>query len=68
MTPLESFAGGEGFGFNTNEQSMSFENSMNGSLGTREVELVLDTTGAPCRISLFEPNNSSFQRQRYCMG
>jgi hypothetical protein len=53
---LKSFAGWLRFCFNTNEKSMSFENSVNGSPGTGQIKLVLDTTGAPCRIFLFEPD------------
>jgi hypothetical protein len=32
MTTLESLAGWLGFGFNTNEKAVSFEDSMNSSL------------------------------------
>jgi hypothetical protein len=50
-----------GFCLNPNEKSMFFENTMDCSLGTGEVELVFDTTGSPCGIFLFEPDNSLFQ-------
>ena len=67
VSTLESFASWLGFCFNSNEKSIFLEDSMNGSPGTGEIELVLNSTGSPCRIFLFESDNSAFQRQRYCM-
>ena len=40
---------------------MSLEDTMDSSPGTSEVELVLNPSGSPCRIFLFEPDNSLFQ-------
>jgi hypothetical protein len=62
MTPLESFTGWLGFCLNPNEQSMFLEDTMDSSPGTGEVELVFDTSGSPCGIFLFEPDNSLFQQ------
>ena len=61
MTTLESFAGWLGFCFYTNKKSMFLEDTMDRSPGTGEVELVLDPSGSPCGIFLFEPNNALFQ-------
>jgi hypothetical protein len=40
---------------------MFLEDTMDRSPGTGEVELVLDTSGSPCGIFLFEPNDSLFK-------
>ena len=61
VTTLESLAGRLGFCFNTNEKSMFFEDAMNCSPRTGEVELVLNPSGSPYGIFLFEPDNSLFQ-------
>jgi hypothetical protein len=61
MLSLKSFTGWLGFCLYPNEKSMFFENAMDRSPRTGEVELVLDTTGSPCGIFLFEPDNSLFQ-------
>ena len=61
MLSLESFAGRLWLCLNTNEKSMSLEDTMDSSPGTSEVELVLNPSGSPCRIFLFEPDNSLFQ-------
>ena len=61
MLSLESFAGRLWFCLNANEKSMFFEDTIDRSQGTNEVELVLNPSGSPCRIFLFEPDNSFFQ-------
>ena len=61
MTPLESFTGWLWLCFNANEKSMFLEDTMDRSPGTGEVELVLDPSGSPCGIFLFEPDYSLFQ-------
>jgi hypothetical protein len=61
MLSLESFAGRLWFSLNANEKSMFFKNTMDRSPGTGKVELVLDPSGSPCGIFLFEPNNALFQ-------
>jgi hypothetical protein len=61
MLSLESFAGRLWLCLNVNEKSMFFENTMDRSPGTGEVELVLDPPGSPCWIFLFEPDNALFQ-------
>ena len=61
MISLESFAVWLGFCFYTNEKSMFLEDTMDRSPRTREVELVRDPSGTPCRIFLFKPDYSSFQ-------
>jgi hypothetical protein len=63
MLSLESFAGRLWLCLNANEKSMFLEDTMDRSPGTGEVELVFDTTGSPCGIFLFEPDNSLFQWQ-----
>jgi hypothetical protein len=45
--PLESYAGGLKFYFNTNEKSMSFEDPMKGSPWARKIKQVHDITGPP---------------------
>ena len=61
MTTLESFTGWLGFCINPNEQSMFLEDTMDRSPRTGEVELVLDPSGSPRGIFVFEPDNSLFQ-------
>lgn len=68
MTTLESFPGRLGFRFDPDKKTVFLENSMNGSQRTWEIKLVLDNTGAPCRVFLFELDNSLFQRPGYCPG
>jgi len=63
---LESFAGGLGFLLYTNEKSMFLKDPMNGSPGTREVELVLDPAGSPYLIFFFESDYPLIQRTGYC--
>lgn len=65
MFTLKSFTGRLRFGFDPNEEAVFLEDSMNGSPGTGKVELVLDPSGAPCRIFSFEPGNPLFQGCRY---
>jgi hypothetical protein len=60
MLSLESFAGRLWLCLNANVKSMFFENTMDRSPGTGEVELVLDPSGSLCGIFLFEPNNALF--------
>jgi hypothetical protein len=61
MLSLESFAGRLWLCLNANEKSMFLEDTMDRSPGTGGVELVLDPSGSPCGIFLFEPDNSLFQ-------
>jgi len=62
MLTLEPFAGRLWFSFDSDENSVFLEDTMNRSPGTGEVELVLDSPGSPCRIFLFESNDPLFQR------
>jgi hypothetical protein len=61
MFTLKSFARRLRFGFDPNEESVLLEDSMYRSPGTGYVELVLDSSGSPCRIFSFEPDNPLFQ-------
>ena len=61
MFTLKSFARRLWFGFDTNKESVFLDDSMYGSPGTREIELILDSSGSPCRISSFEPDDPMFQ-------
>ena len=61
MLSLESFAGRLWLCLNANKKSMFLEDTMDRPPGTGEVELVLDPSGSPCGIFLFEPDNSLFQ-------
>jgi hypothetical protein len=61
MVSLKSFTGWLWFWFDPDEKTMSLENTMDGSPGTREIELVLDPSGSPCGIFLLEPDNPLFQ-------
>jgi hypothetical protein len=49
------------FGFDSDEKSMFLEDAMNRSPGTGKVELVLDSSGSPCGIFLFEPDDPLFK-------
>ena len=62
MLTLEPFAGRLWFGFDSDEQSMLLEDTMNGSPGTGKVELVLDSSGSPGRVFSFEPDYPLLQR------
>ena len=64
MLTLEPFAGLLWFCFDSNEKSVFLEDTMNRSPGTGKVELVLDSSGSPCRIFPFESNDPLFQRCR----
>ena len=66
MTTLKPFAGRLWFRFDSNEKPVFLENPVNRSPGTREIELVLDPSGSPCRIFSFEPDDPLFQRYRDC--
>jgi hypothetical protein len=61
MFPLKPFAGGLWFWFDPDEKPVFLEDPMDCSPGTRQVELVLDPTGSPCRIFPFKPDDPLFQ-------
>ena len=60
MFTLKSFTRWLRFGFDPNKEPVFLEDSMYRSPGTREIELILDSSGAPCRIFPFEPDNPLF--------
>jgi hypothetical protein len=62
MLTLEPFAGWLWFGFDSDEQSMLLEDTMNSSPGTGKVELVLDSSGSPGRVFSFESDYPLLQR------
>jgi len=58
MSPLKPFTRRLWFGLDPNEKSMFLEYAMYCSPGTGKIELVLDSSGSPCRIFPFEPNDT----------
>jgi hypothetical protein len=61
ITPLKPFTGWMELCLNPNEKSMFLGDTMYSSSRTQEIEPMLDTSGSPCGIFLFKPNNSLFQ-------
>jgi hypothetical protein len=61
MSPLKPFTRRLWFGLDPNEKSIFLEDTMCCSPGTEKIELVLDSSGSPCRIFPFEPNDTLFQ-------
>ena len=61
MSPLKPFTRRLGFGLDPNQESVFLERAMHCSPGTGKLELVLDSSGSPCRIFPFEPNDTLLQ-------
>ena len=61
MSPLKPFTRRLWFGLDPIEEAVFLECAMYCSPGTGKIELVLDSSGSPCRIFPFELNDTLFQ-------